>query len=62
MSLPAVFGTTVETVPWAGAYLGAEPEAVAGEAEAVPQRGDVDCGWGWRGRAIRATRRTGFGR
>ncbi|HUV70706.1 MAG TPA: tetratricopeptide repeat protein [Terracidiphilus sp.] len=24
MSLPAVFGTTVETVPWLGAYLGAE--------------------------------------
>jgi hypothetical protein len=29
MSLPAVFGTTVETVPWPGAYLGAEPGAVA---------------------------------
>lgn len=28
MSLPAVFGTTVETVPWPGAYLGAEPELV----------------------------------
>jgi tetratricopeptide (TPR) repeat protein len=26
MSLPAVFGTTVETVPWAGAYLGADGE------------------------------------
>jgi tetratricopeptide (TPR) repeat protein len=26
MSLPAVFGTTVETVPWPGAYLGADPE------------------------------------
>ena len=26
MSLPAVFGTTVETVPWAGPYLGADPE------------------------------------
>jgi hypothetical protein len=24
MSLPAVFGTTVETVPWPGAYLGAD--------------------------------------
>jgi tetratricopeptide (TPR) repeat protein len=24
MSLPAVFGTTVETVPWTGAYLGAD--------------------------------------
>ena len=26
MSLPAVFGTTVETVPWPGAYLFADPE------------------------------------
>jgi tetratricopeptide (TPR) repeat protein len=25
MSLPAVFATTVETVPWPGAYLGADP-------------------------------------
>ncbi len=25
MSLPAVFGTKVETVPWPGAYLGADP-------------------------------------
>jgi tetratricopeptide (TPR) repeat protein len=28
MSLPAVFGTTVETVPWTGAYLGADEELV----------------------------------
>ncbi len=28
MSLPAVFGTTPETVPWHGAYLGADPELV----------------------------------
>jgi tetratricopeptide (TPR) repeat protein len=28
MSLPAVFGTTVETVPWPGAYLGADAELV----------------------------------
>ncbi|HMD77820.1 MAG TPA: tetratricopeptide repeat protein [Terracidiphilus sp.] len=26
LSLPAVFGTTVETVPWPGPYLGADPE------------------------------------
>jgi len=26
LSLPAAFGTTAETVPWAGAYLGAETE------------------------------------
>jgi tetratricopeptide (TPR) repeat protein len=25
LSLPAVFGTTVETVPWPGAYLGGDP-------------------------------------
>lgn len=30
MSLPAVFGTLVETVPWTGAYLGADPEEVEG--------------------------------
>jgi hypothetical protein len=29
MSLPAVFGTTVETVPWPGAYLFADPELAA---------------------------------
>ena len=29
MSLPAVFGTTVDTVPWPGAYLGADSELVA---------------------------------
>jgi tetratricopeptide (TPR) repeat protein len=28
MSLPMVFGTTVETVPWPGAYLGADRELV----------------------------------
>jgi tetratricopeptide (TPR) repeat protein len=28
MSLPAVFGTTVETVPWTEAYLGADEELV----------------------------------
>ena len=28
LSLPAVFGTTVETVPWPGAYLGADPGQV----------------------------------
>jgi tetratricopeptide (TPR) repeat protein len=27
LSLPAVFATTVETVPWPGAYLGADPGA-----------------------------------
>jgi tetratricopeptide (TPR) repeat protein len=29
MNLPAVFGTTIETVPWPGAYLDADPALVA---------------------------------
>jgi tetratricopeptide (TPR) repeat protein len=29
LSLPAVFGSTMETVPWPGAYLGADPRLVA---------------------------------
>ncbi|WP_420237542.1 tetratricopeptide repeat protein [Telmatobacter bradus] len=29
LSLPAVFGTTVDSVPWPGAYLGAEEAAIA---------------------------------
>ncbi len=29
LSLPAVFTTTIETVPWPGAYLGADPELAA---------------------------------
>jgi tetratricopeptide (TPR) repeat protein len=29
MSLPAIFTTTVDTVPWAGAYLAADPALVA---------------------------------
>jgi tetratricopeptide (TPR) repeat protein len=29
MSLPAVFGTTIETVPWSGPYLGVHAEFVA---------------------------------
>jgi hypothetical protein len=32
MSLPAVFSTTLETVPWQGAYLAAEKELVAKRA------------------------------
>jgi tetratricopeptide (TPR) repeat protein len=36
MSLPAVFMTTVETVPWRGAYLGADPEMVAGKRMKFP--------------------------
>ncbi len=36
LSLPAVFGTTVETVPWPGAYLGADPALVRGKHAQFP--------------------------
>jgi tetratricopeptide (TPR) repeat protein len=36
MSLTAVFGTTVETVPWPGAYLGADPELAAEKRAQFP--------------------------
>jgi len=36
MSLPAVFRTTVNTVPWRGAYLRAEPEAVEEKRRTFP--------------------------
>jgi tetratricopeptide (TPR) repeat protein len=36
MSLPAAFETTVDTVPWPGAYLGADHEAIAEKREAFP--------------------------
>ncbi len=37
MSLPAVFATTVETVPWPGAYLGAEHELTFERRSRTPQ-------------------------
>lgn len=36
LSLPAIFGTTVETVPWPGAYLGAEPKLAAEKRMRTP--------------------------
>jgi tetratricopeptide (TPR) repeat protein len=36
MSLPAVFGTTVETVPWTGPYLGAPSEVAAEKRRQFP--------------------------
>jgi tetratricopeptide (TPR) repeat protein len=36
LSLPAVFETTPDTVPWAGAYLGAEPEIVYEKQQQFP--------------------------
>jgi tetratricopeptide (TPR) repeat protein len=36
LSLPAVFGTTVETVPWPGAYLFADPALIAEKRDQFP--------------------------
>ncbi len=36
LSLPAVFGATIETVPWPGAYLGADRELVAEKQAEFP--------------------------
>jgi tetratricopeptide (TPR) repeat protein len=42
MSLPALFDTTVDTVPWEGAYLSASPEDI--ETHAMPFA-DGDCNY-----------------
>jgi tetratricopeptide (TPR) repeat protein len=39
MSLPAAFGTTIETTPWTGAYLSAEPDLVRAKWQLAPDRG-----------------------
>lgn len=52
MSLPAVFGTTPETVPWAGPYLSAEPAlGVEGEHCTMLRAGDASLlvGLAWSG-------------
>jgi len=60
MSLPAIFGTTPETVPWEGAYLAADGELAAKRAEEmeigagqtarrVAGRGDLRVGVAWAG-------------
>jgi tetratricopeptide (TPR) repeat protein len=36
LSLPTVFATTVETVPWPGAYLGADPELAREKRRQLP--------------------------
>jgi tetratricopeptide (TPR) repeat protein len=36
MSLPAAFGTTIETVPWSGAYLEADPALVSDKIKQFP--------------------------
>ncbi len=50
MSLPAVFGTTVDTVPWPGAYLGADPAlALEKRAEFAEIGSGLRVGLAWAG-------------
>jgi tetratricopeptide (TPR) repeat protein len=50
MSLPAVFQTTVETVPWTGAYLGADPRLAAERRMQIPGKaGTMRIGLVWAG-------------
>ena len=49
MSLPAVFRTTVETVPWPGAYLGAEPAESAGKRRVFATAEGPRVGLAWAG-------------
>jgi tetratricopeptide (TPR) repeat protein len=50
MSLPAVFRTTIETVPWAGAYLGADPALVEHKLAQFPRGGrGLRIGIAWAG-------------
>jgi tetratricopeptide (TPR) repeat protein len=38
MSLPAAFATTIDTVPWSGAYLAADPDEVRAKRSLVPSK------------------------
>jgi hypothetical protein len=53
MSLPAIFGTTQETVPWSGAYLGADPAEVRSKLAQYPGvrlgAGGLRVGFAWAG-------------
>jgi hypothetical protein len=50
ISLPAAFGATVETVPWSGAYLGADPEIAAQKLAEFPGIGSgLRVGLAWAG-------------
>jgi tetratricopeptide (TPR) repeat protein len=50
MSLPAVFGTTVDTVPWPGAYLEADPEEAREKLRHFPSpAGNLRIGLAWAG-------------
>ncbi|WP_374468309.1 tetratricopeptide repeat protein [Phenylobacterium sp.] len=55
MTLPAMFGTTLETVPRAGRYLQAQPERVARWRERLGTEG-VKVGIAWQGSANAAQR------
>ncbi len=50
MSLPAIFGTTIETVPWHGPYLHAEPGAIEEKRAQCPSiRPGLRIGLAWAG-------------
>ena len=50
MSLPAVFNTIIDTVPWPGAYLAADPEAAHQRQRAFPNRSPgLRIGLAWAG-------------
>ncbi|HEV2487718.1 MAG TPA: tetratricopeptide repeat protein [Terracidiphilus sp.] len=50
MSLPAVFGTTVVSAPWPGAYLGADPRTAAAKRRQFPCVGPgLRVGLAWAG-------------
>ncbi len=50
LSLPAVFGTTVDTAPWVGAYLGATAEPAAEKRSQFPSAGrQLRVGLAWAG-------------
>lgn len=53
MSLPAVFQTQLDTVPWTGAYLGAEPAEIAARRTLVASRpgAALRIGIAWAGNA-----------
>jgi len=49
MSLPAIFGTTLEDIPWSGPYVGARAEKVAAWGGALDAAG-IKVGLVWAGR------------
>ena len=50
MSLPAAFHTTVETTPWPGAYLGADPDLVREKGAQFPTPvSQLRIGFAWAG-------------